>query len=158
MDRLWAPWRKLYVSQKKKSRRSCIFCVGTKKKTSDKKRYVLKRSAYSFSILNLYPYNNAHVMVAPYRHVKSLELLNDKEILDMMNLVNYTTKKIKKIFKPTGYNIGMNIGKVAGAGFPSHVHVHIVPRWQGDTNFMPVISKTKVIPYSLKEMWKLLNG
>ncbi|GAG18438.1 unnamed protein product, partial [marine sediment metagenome] len=94
----------------------------------------------------------------PYRHVKSLEVLSEKELLDLMRLVNYTKKKIDKLLKPAGYNMGINIGKIAGAGFPGHVHIHVVPRWRGDTNFMPVAADTKVVSYSLEEMWKLLRG
>ena len=97
-------------------------------------------------------------MVAPQRHLKSLELLQEAELLDLMNLVNYTKKKIDRSLKPMGYNIGLNLGKVAGAGFPGHVHIHIVPRWQGDTNFMPVLSDTKIVSYSLDEMYNLLKG
>jgi len=156
MDRLWAPWRKHYITAAKK-RKKCIFCVG-KKKASDRKCYVLKRAKHAFSILNLYPYNNAHVMVAPYRHVKTLDVLKKDELLDLMNLVNYTKKKIDKHLKPEGYNIGLNVGRVAGAGFPGHVHIHIVPRWQGDTNFIPVLSDTKIVSFSLNEMYDLLKG
>ena len=97
-------------------------------------------------------------MIAPYRHVKSLELLKEKELLDLMNLVNHTKKVIDRVLAPAGYNIGINLGRLAGAGFPGHVHIHIVPRWEGDTNFMPVISSTKVIPYSLNAMYDLLKG
>ncbi|MBN1353624.1 MAG: HIT domain-containing protein [Candidatus Omnitrophica bacterium] len=156
MDRIWAPWRKCYVTSDKKG--GCIFCLERKSKLEDKKRYILKRSGRSFSMLNKYPYNTAHVMVAPYRHVKSLELLKRTELMDLMELVNYTKKKIDKRFKPDGYNIGLNIGKIAGAGFPSHVHVHIVPRWAGDTNFMPILSDTKVVSHSLEEVYNLLKG
>lgn len=154
MDRIWAPWRKAYITVKKSKR--CIFCVG--KKTSDRKNHILKRNKYAFSVLNRYPYNNAHIMVAPYRHLKSLEFLKEKELLDLISLVNYTKKKIDKCLKPTGYNIGLNVGKVAGAGFPGHVHIHIVPRWEGDTNFIPVISNTKVVSCSLDAMYNLLKG
>ena len=154
MDKIWAPWRKKYITLKKNKK--CIFCVG-RKKGPDKKRYILKKGKHAFSMLNLYPYNNAHIMVAPYRHVSALTLLSEKELLDLFNLVNLMTKKIDKLLKPTGYNIGLNIGKVAGAGFPGHVHVHIVPRWRGDTNFIPVISNTKVISSSMDEMYKLLK-
>ncbi|MGB2705669.1 MAG: HIT domain-containing protein [Candidatus Omnitrophota bacterium] len=155
MDKLWAPWRKEYITIKKAA--SCIFCVGRKKKASDRKNYILKRTGHSFSILNRYPYNNAHVMIAPYRHVKGLEALSEEGLMDLMNLVNYTKKKIDKLLKPAGYNMGINIGKVAGAGFPGHVHIHIVPRWAGDTNFMPVVANTKVVSYSLDEMYRLLR-
>ena len=97
-------------------------------------------------------------MVAPSRHVKSLEFLDEKELLDLMKLVNHTKKKIDKSLKPHGYNIGLNIGRIAGAGFPGHAHIHIVPRWNGDTNFMPVLSGTKVVSYSLDDMYHTLKG
>lgn len=156
MDRIWAPWRKRYVTHKKPG--GCIFCSALKAKGADKKRYVLKRGRHAFSMLNLYPYNNAHVMVAPARHVKSLEFLNKEELSDLMALVNHTKKKIDKLFKPAGYNIGLNVGRIAGAGFPGHVHMHVVPRWQGDSNFMPAVCGAKVISHSLDEMWESLKG
>lgn len=153
MDKLWAPWRSKYIYLRK--RKGCIFCV---KPTGDKgNRHVIDRSKYSFSMLNLYPYNNGHVMVAPYRHVKSLELLSDAEIADLMRLVNKTKLKIDKALKPDGYNIGINLGKIGGAGFAGHIHIHIVPRWVGDTNFMPLLSGTKVVSESLNAMSKLLR-
>ncbi len=154
MDKLWAPWRSKYLYMRK--HKKCIFC-GNKSKSS-KTGYILRRSAHSFSILNLFPYNNGHVMVAPYRHVKSLEFLTDVELADLMKLVNITKKDIDKKLKPHGFNIGMNIGKVGGAGFAGHVHIHVVPRWEGDSNFMPVVGSTKVISESLDAMHKLLKG
>jgi ATP adenylyltransferase len=108
-------------------------------------------------MLNLYPYNNGHIMVAPYRHVKSLEFLSAKELMDVMSLVNAAKIDLEKELKPDGFNIGLNIGKVAGAGFAGHVHIHIVPRWLGDTNFMPVTAGTKVISESLEAMRKVLK-
>jgi ATP adenylyltransferase len=153
MDKLWAPWRSKYIYMRKHNR--CIFC-GVRK-ASAKKTYILERSARSFSILNLYPYNNGHVMVAPYRHVKSLEMLNKDEISDMMDLVNRTKKRIDKKLSPHGYNIGVNIGKVAGAGYAGHVHMHIVPRWAGDSNFMPIVADTKIVSESLDAMLKMLG-
>ena len=155
MDRIWAPWRKHYITLKKT--KTCIFCLKGKGVAYDKKRHILKRSARSFSLLNTYPYNNAHVMVAPYKHVGSLELLDDATLLDVMQLVNHTKKKIDRELKPIGYNIGINIGRVAGAGFPGHVHVHIVPRWTGDTNFMPVLSEVRLVPVALAETYKKLE-
>ena len=156
MDKIWAPWRKEYILQKKS--RKCIFCTRKKSKASDVKNFILQRYKYAFSILNRYPYNNAHIMVAPFRHVRSLELLKERELMDLMNLLNHTKTKIERTLKPAGFNIGINLGRVAGAGFPGHVHIHIVPRWDGDTNFMPVIADTKVISYSLEEMYDLLKG
>ncbi|MBU0605894.1 MAG: HIT domain-containing protein [Candidatus Omnitrophica bacterium] len=154
MNKLWAPWRSKYIYLRKRS--GCIFCLAKKAKNL-KKLYILERSAHSFSMLNLYPYNNGHVMVAPYRHVKSLELLSDEELLDMIKLINKAKVIIDKRLKPHGFNIGLNVGKVAGAGFAGHIHAHIVPRWTGDTNFMPLIGGTRVMPESLDSLYELLR-
>ena len=156
MDKLWAPWRSKYIYLRKK--KGCIFCNKKSPSRNDAKNYILARGSHSFSILNLYPYNNGHVMVAPYRHVKTLEGLSDAELLDCMKLVNKTKILIDKKLKPHGYNIGANIGKVGGAGFAGHVHIHIVPRWAGDTNFMPIVANTKVVSESLDAMYKLLKN
>ena len=152
MDKLWAPWRSKFVKARKK--KGCIFCLKTKK---DKEAFVVKKSKFSFALLNIYPYNNGHVMVSPYRHVKDLKELRDKELLDIMKLVQEMQALLEKKLKPHGFNIGINTGKVAGAGYRGHVHIHIVPRWSGDTNFMPVTGNTKVIPQSLEELRKLLT-
>ena len=154
MDKLWAPWRSKYIYLRK--HKKCIFC-GNESAASNTK-YLIHRTMHSFSMLNLFPYNNGHVMVAPYRHVKSLELLTDAELTDLMKLVNKTKTTLDKKLKPHGYNIGLNIGKVAGAGFPGHIHIHVVPRWTGDTNFMPVTGNAKVIAESLDALRKLLKG
>jgi len=141
-----------------KKKKGCIFCIAKKKETPDAdNRYILRKTTHSFSILNRYPYNNAHVMIAPYRHVGWLGALSEEELLDLMKLLNYTKKKIDRLLSPVGFNIGINVGKIAGAGFPGHVHIHVVPRWAGDTNFMPVTAETKVVSCSLKEMWNLLR-
>jgi ATP adenylyltransferase len=153
MDRLWAPWRIKYVSGKNKA---CIFCRALKSRR-DKANFVLERGEHAFSLLNLFPYNNGHAMVAPNRHVSSLEKLDDKELLALLKLVNRTQRDLTKCLRPDGFNIGMNIGRTAGAGFPGHVHIHIVPRWNGDTNFMPVVGKTKVISQSLEELYQRLK-
>ena len=154
MDKLWAPWRSKYIYLRKRTK--CIFC-GAKNARDHRQRYILERSAHSFSMLNLYPYNNGHVMVAPYRHVSSLELLSKAELADLVRLVNATKKAIDRKMKPHGYNIGWNLGKVGGAGFAGHVHVHIVPRWAGDTNFISVVGNTKIVSESLDAMYKLLK-
>lgn len=153
MDKLWAPWRSKYIYSRK--RKGCIFC-GTKISGKDN-RFVIERSVHSYSMLNIYPYNNGHVMVAPNRHVKSLELLSSAELADLIKLLNKTKTLIDSKLKPDGYNIGMNVGKVSGAGFAGHIHIHIVPRWNGDTNFMPVISDTKIVSESLGAMARLLK-
>lgn len=154
MDKLWAPWRSKYIYSRK--RKKCIFC-SARIPRNDKSRYIIERSAHSFAMLNLYPYNNGHVMVAPFRHVKSIEMLTAAEITDLMRLVNIIKLRLDRKISPHGYNIGFNIGKVAGAGFAGHIHVHIVPRWAGDTNFMPMTANTRVMSESLDAMYKLLK-
>ncbi|MFA5145834.1 MAG: HIT domain-containing protein [Candidatus Omnitrophota bacterium] len=156
MKELWAPWRSKYIYARKQTR--CIFCGNRTRSKNDRKRYIVARSEHSFAMLNLYPYNNGHVMVAPYRHVKSIEYLSGEELTDVMGLVRKEKMLLDRKLKPHGYNIGMNIGRVGGAGFDGHVHIHIVPRWTGDTNFMPVLSGTKVVAESLDVLYKLLTG
>src|SRR3989338_4335091 len=154
MDKLWAPWRSVYVYSRK--RQGCIFC-GKRSVARDKKHYVIGRSKHSFAMLNLYPYNNGHVMVSPFRHVKDLERLSDCELADLMGLVRREKVRLDKKLKPHGYNIGMNVGRVSGAGFDGHLHIHIVPRWSGDTNFMPILTNTKIVSESLEAMYELLK-
>ncbi len=152
MDNLWAPWRIKYVQGK--INKKCIFCAG---KNSAKKDFVLFKTDYSITILNIYPYNNGHLMVAPLRHVKELKQLNDAELLDLFRTVQKVKELLEKVLKPAGFNVGINFSEVAGAGIPGHLHVHIVPRWKGDTNFMPVLADTKVISQSVDELYKQLK-
>ncbi|RLG89111.1 MAG: HIT family hydrolase [Thermoprotei archaeon] len=153
---LWAPWRITYV-EKATRVSECIFCSAIKNPI-DEENYVVYRSKYCIAILNLYPYNTAHTMVAPKKHVPLLELLSDTELLDLIKTVNIITKSIRNEYKPDGFNIGVNIGKAAGAGIEDHVHVHIVPRWTGDTNFMPVIGSTKVMPESIQRTYERIKS
>ena len=153
MDRLWAPWRSKYVKSKKD--KGCIFC-NKSKENKDKANYIVKRGKYCFAILNIYPYNNGHIMVAPYRHISDLDKLKKDELVEIMELTQELIKKLKKVLKPSAFNCGFNLGEVAGAGYADHLHIHIVPRWQGDTNFIPIIGKTKVIPQSLDDLYKRL--
>ncbi len=150
MDRLWAPWRIKYINQKKQ--KGCIFCKVFREK-KDKKNFVVLRSKYCFAILNTYPYNNGHLMIVPGRHVKSLEDLGEAELLDMNRVLIKIKSTLKRILNPGGFNIGMNIGKVAGAGIAGHIHTHIVPRWLGDVNCMPVVANTKVVSESLEDLY-----
>ncbi|RLF88941.1 HIT family hydrolase [Thermococci archaeon] len=150
MKILWAPWRIEYIRSPKYE--GCIFC-DFPKENRDKERLILYRGKNAFIIMNNYPYNPGHVMVAPYRHVSSIEDLTEEEMLEIMKLAALVMKAIRKVMKPDGFNLGFNIGKVAGAGIDGHVHLHIVPRWNGDTNFMPVIADTKVIPESLEQAY-----
>ena len=150
---LWAPWRMKYIKNIKE--KGCIFCKKLKNKNNES--YIVKMKATCFSMLNIYPYNNGHLLVAPIRHVSKIESLNKKEILEIMELVVEMKKKMQKKMKPHGFNVGMNLGRCAGAGVPGHLHIHIVPRWDGDTNFMPIIGETKVLPQYLEDTYKLLQ-
>ncbi len=156
MDKLWAPWRSKYLYLRKNKK--CIFCGNGKAGPRDKQRYIIERSRHAFSMLNLYPYNNGHIMIAPFKHVKDIALLSGNELLDIMTLVKRSMKTLDRRLKPQGFNIGMNIGKVSGAGFAGHIHFHIVPRWTGDTNFMPILANTKVVSESLDAMHKTLKA
>ncbi len=153
-ENLWAPWRIGYVQKKT---HGCLFCRVAKAK-KDQKNFIIKRGRFSFLVLNIYPYNNGHVMVAPYRHIADFDKLSQKEIADLMHNLIEIQEILKKILKPQGFNIGINIGRVAGAGFPGHIHIHIVPRWNGDTNFMPVITKTKVLSESLEDLYRKIKN
>lgn len=124
----------------------------------EEESYTVFKGRKSFIILNIYPYNTAHVMIAPYRHVNSFELLSDDELIDLMKLVKIIMKAIDMEYKPHGYNIGVNVGHIAGAGVEEHLHIHVVPRWLGDTNFMPVIAGVKVIPEDLGSTYLRLKS
>ncbi len=150
--RLWAPWRVKYVRNKKN--KQCIFC---RAKRSPDKNYVIFKTKHSLCLLNLFPYNNGHMLIAPLRHVKELSQLKDAEILDFFRALNQVKLLLDKTLRPEGYNIGLNLTEHAGAGIPGHLHLHIVPRWKGDTNFMPVVYGTKVISQSLDELTRLLK-
>ncbi len=149
MNRIWAPWRIHYIRARKP--KGCIFCkiFGQKR---DKVNFVLYRSKHCFAVLNTFPYNNGHAMVITNRHVKSLEELSDSELLDTIKTLLKVKNRMKKILKPAGFNVGINLDKGAGAGITGHLHIHLVPRWIGDTNFMPVTADTKIISQSLEEL------
>ena len=142
---LWTPWRMSYISSVDKVR-ECIFCEAVK---NPEKYYLVYETKHSIVMLNAYPYNTGHIMIAPKRHVPDLTLLSDEELLDLIRLLKRSLEILREVYNPHGFNIGVNIGRSAGAGFEDHVHVHVVPRWVGDTNFMPIISATKTIPEDL---------
>ena len=158
MDKLWAPWRVKYITKIVKREKRCVFCAILKQK-KDKTNLVITRTKHSYSVLNIYPYNNGHILVMPNRHVSDLSQLQRDEREDLIDLLEATKALLNKVMKPHGYNIGINLGKAAGAGFPNHMHIHVVPRWEGDVNFMPVTGHTKVISQSLKALHeKLIKG
>lgn len=155
MERIWAPWRLEYVSVTDCKHSGCVFCCHTQEQDEEKR--ILHRGKHSFVIMNIFPYNNGHIMIAPYNHVSSLSDLSVEEMCEMMELLRDWTDTIKKSMHCHGFNIGLNLGRIAGAGIADHMHIHIVPRWDGDTNFMPVIADIKVIPQSLDSCYKLLK-
>ncbi len=154
LDILYAPWRIAYILGKKI--KGCVFCKAAKQKT-DKKNLILERKKYCFVILNLYPYNNGHLMIVPYKHTSKIDQLDDKTLLEMNKTAQEYVNKMKKALKAEGFNIGMNIGRIAGAGIDEHLHMHIVPRWAGDTNFSPIIGKAKVISESFESVYEKLK-
>lgn len=156
MERLWAPWRKNYIRPKSKPEKGCLFCrLKTSKK--DVQNYVLKRNPTCFAVLNLYPYNNGHVLIVPNRHIDNAAKLTDKEKLDWLDLYGEVQAALERAVKPHGFNVGINLGRAAGAGIPKHLHLHIVPRWKGDSNFMPVFSGVKVISESLESLYRIMK-
>jgi len=153
MKTLWAPWRIEYITREKKQ--ECIFCDKPREE-NDKKNLILYKGETSFIIMNRYPYSNGHLMAVPYKHTNNMLELDDKEKLELMSL---TTKciEILKVMNPEGFNIGMNLGTAGGAGIDDHLHFHIVPRWNGDTNFMPLIADVKVMPEYLEDTYETLS-
>lgn len=148
MKQLWAPWRSEYVQSADEGGGGCIFCDASKRKPGA--GLLLFAGSVSVVMLNKFPYNSAHLMVAPARHTANVEELTPEEAIDIFRLVRHSVTVLKKELSPAGFNIGMNVGRAAGAGIEDHLHMHIVPRWNGDMNFMPVLSDTKVIPEHLE--------
>jgi ATP adenylyltransferase len=147
-ERLWAPWRLEYIKGPKED--ECIFCV--------RRDWVVAEGEHCFVMLNAYPYTNGHVMVSPYEHVDSIELLGPDALTELMTLTQRSMAAIRSAYGPDGFNLGVNQGKVAGAGVEDHVHLHVVPRWGGDTNFMPVTGGVRVLPQSLADSYEALRS
>ena len=155
MGQLWAPWRIEYVQRVKES--GCILCQKPRE-NNDEANFILYRGQNNFLILNTFPYNPGHLMVAPYRHIANLQDLKDEEVKEHFDIVKKSIGLLLETLNPAGFNIGLNVGKVAGAGIEDHLHTHIVPRWQGDTNFMPVLSNTRVVSEALTATYKKLKA
>ena len=156
MKSLWAPWRMEYIRASKPGPESkCFLCV---EQENDEKAMVVGRRGKALVIMNKFPYANGHVMVVPVRHVGSLQALTDEELLDMMHLVRHVAELLGKELNAEGMNVGFNVGRAAGAGLEDHVHIHMVPRWVGDTNFMPILGETKVISEHLEETYQKLRS
>ena len=151
---LWAPWRAEFILGKKET--GCVFCKRLKMKDSVK-NLILYRGEKTFVILNKFPYNSGHTLIVPKRHVGQIEKLTAEESREFFELTRQTVAVIKKALKPASLNLGMNLGRSSGAGIPGHVHMHVVPRWQGDTNFMPVIGKTSVVSVPLEPIYEAMK-
>jgi ATP adenylyltransferase len=152
---LWAPWRMEYIENCDRSE-GCIFCE-TQRENRDRENLIVFRSTHAFIIMNRYPYNNGHLMAVPFRHTCDLGSLNREEQSDLFNLLILSQKVLDSVMHPHGYNVGMNLGRISGAGIADHLHFHLVPRWDGDTNFMPIIGHTKVVSEGLDSTWEKLN-
>jgi ATP adenylyltransferase len=157
MQPIWAPWRMEYVLENKDEKLidKCVFCVGDES-VQDKTRQILYRGHYGFIVMNRYPYSNGHLLIIPFRHVFDLSELSQEEGTELFQLLCLAKEVLLEKMSPQGFNIGMNLGSAAGAGIPGHLHWHIVPRWQGDTNFMPVVGELKVIPQHLLRTYEIL--
>jgi len=156
-QRLWAPWRYAYLRSGPSAKRACIFCFGSPGPAERRKRLVLHVAERSVVMLNRYPYNNGHLMIAPRRHVASPELLTPEEQLELSQVLAQSVRLLRGALSPSGFNLGSNIGASAGAGFAEHMHWHVVPRWDGDNNFMPVLASTRVLSQHLLDSYARLN-
>ncbi|KAA3645419.1 MAG: HIT domain-containing protein [Chloroflexi bacterium] len=152
MNHLWSPWRMSYI-ESEKSKDGCVFCAAINQ-TDGPHNLIVARGGHAFVILNRYPYTSGHLMVLPFDHVPTLELLKADTRAEMMELLNKGTTILQSIYKPQGFNLGANIGVAAGAGIEEHVHLHIVPRWNGDTNFITSVGETRVMPEELERTYK----
>jgi ATP adenylyltransferase len=156
--RIWAPWRLEYVKDAAKDNEDeCIFCAKPAA-DDDEANLIVHRGQRCFVILNLFPYTNGHLMVAPYEHTAALQDLDADTVAEMMALAQAAMRRLEEVYAPHGYNVGFNQGRVAGAGFENHIHMHVVPRWDGDTNFMPVLADTRVMPQTPQQSYEALRG
>ena len=156
MQRLWAPWRTTYITKViKNQHRGCVFC-SILKDTKDARNFIFIRGKLAYAVLNIYPYSNGHTLILPNRHINDISKMTKPELAEMMDLLIESKDRLQKVISPQGFNIGFNLGRIAGAGMPGHVHMHVVPRWKGDHNFMPITGSTKVISQSLESIYKSL--
>ncbi len=161
MDKLWSPWRSKYIESlgEKEKDDKCIFCEAAKNDVNDPENLLVRKGELTFTLLNLYPYNNGHLMVIPFKHIGDFNDLSEQEGSEVIRELQLARRAIIDISQPQGFNVGANLGRVSGAGIDEHIHFHIVPRWSGDTNFMPVLGEVKVISQELKETkLKLLDA
>ncbi len=159
MDRLFSPWRSVYIQtfNDKKRSHKCLFCR-IAKETTDADNLIVWRGKYCYVVMNRYPYNNGHVMIVPYRHIARFVRFSEKERNEIMFMLSKCIAALEHILKPHGFNFGANLGRIAGAGIDKHIHFHLVPRWNGDTNFMPVLSDVKIVSEDIKKNWAKLKS
>ncbi|MEM0321125.1 MAG: HIT domain-containing protein [Thermoprotei archaeon] len=155
LKNLWAPWRMVYVESWSESSAGCFLCDAAQ--NPSKEKLVLERNSHALAILNLYPYNPGHLLIAPIRHVADFSLLEEEESMGLYKTLLRWVERVKTKLRPEGLNIGANLGAAGGAGLPQHLHIHVVPRWRGDTDFMPVIASTKVMPELLESTYQKLT-
>lgn len=160
MDRLWSPWRSEYIASgnAESESRGCVFCAIQKKPQDDASNFVVHRAAHSFIVLNRYPYTSGHLLIVPNEHLGELALAPKQVTDEMMDLTKRSQSALREVYQPEAFNVGMNLGRAAGAGIADHIHIHILPRWTGDTNFMTAVGETRVLPEDLTTTYqKLLN-
>jgi ATP adenylyltransferase len=157
MDFLWSPWRYDYIASAGKKPSSCVFCIG-EDQTGDLDRLVLHRGQSCFIILNLFPYTSGHLMIAPYEHLNSVVHASTEQTSELMELTKRSIQGLTEVYQPEGFNVGMNLGHVAGAGVRDHYHMHVVPRWAGDSNFMTITGETRVLPEALPRTYERLKA
>ena len=161
MDVLWSPWRYEYIageSGKSGPDSGCVFCDILNSPASDEEKFILERAGFNFVILNIYPYATAHLMIVPYEHLSDLDKADKQTTDEMMDLAKRCQTALSAIYQPHGFNMGLNLGKAAGAGIASHIHMHVLPRWFGDVNFMTMIGETRTMPESLETTYAKLKG
>jgi ATP adenylyltransferase len=157
MDFLWSPWRYDYLASGGSKPSSCVFCV-TEDRGHDADRLVVYRGTHNFVILNLFPYTSGHTMVAPYQHLDTIALAPTEQLTEMMQLSQRVIAALQKLYRPEGFNLGMNLGVAAGAGIREHFHLHVVPRWAGDANFMTIAGETRVLPEELHKTYERMKA
>jgi ATP adenylyltransferase len=155
MDHLWTPWRSTYIKSAKTE--GCIFCIAAAA-TEDEELLVVHRAEMNFVILNRYPYTNGHLMIAPYQHASRLNALDETVTAEMMRLGRLAEHVLETVYKPHGLNFGLNLGEAAGAGIEQHLHLHALPRWKGDANFMTTVAETRIIPETLEDSYRKISG
>lgn len=164
MDRLWSPWRNKYVADNSEAENSaestssvCVFCEIQRDPAKDEQNFVLHRAQHNFVVLNIHPYTTGHLMIIPYEHIDQLDATPKQTTDELMDLAKRSQAVLQKVYKPRGFNLGMNLGAAAGAGIQHHLHLHIMPRWIGDTNFMTTVAETRVLPEDLATTYKKLQ-